>query len=542
MARARNLPTAKLDIDLFKDFANRKLNITKNALHTIISLTPQVDYDGRVCLDMESTRNDVESIENYEESTRKKLQLRRRTFRKALDELCNTTYKNKPLLRYENGYYISGFHVLSNGDITYQRILPVLRSGEFRNLTLNQTRLFLYVLNSNIYNTRRTVKIENLYDNKLHDGESGLRVHESYRKLTDDLFALNDGGFINVCVQRENSELLDLEASNNEHKKTFHKYYGVTIEEIEGNRIRRKSRTSKDRKNNHTIKLKVTDELFKVDSVHNNANRIEFSSLAKRYQMDYHDFKEETINYFIGKKNELYEKFKCDGLEIYRTMLEKYFERHMSDVLYYEQIGKSVNYFSDFYLLKEIKNVICDALKLATGEVQTTLTANTRIDGKYIPGLIQYFIANASLEQRVLIDKDIQLIEKAHELVDQESKSASEPWTSLQSSIDEVYHQFVPVVRNMIRSACEEEGVTASDGIFAQLDTTIDKKEFIIYLAEKSLLSKQDGIEAEAERFKEAVVFLKRKQVPLTVPEDNALEERKERPLHLYYNWLIEGE
>jgi hypothetical protein len=506
-----SISAPKLDRNLLRDFANKNLDITKTAINLIIHLTPYIDRDGRIHMD--------------EEVIRKELYCERHVFKRALNELMNTSYNDKKLLTRENGYYVSCFHVSSNGEYTYQKSLPILFTSEFLNLTLNQTRLFLYILTSNIHNQYNKVAIENLYDNKLHDGKHGLRVYDAYKRVSDDLLVLNDNGLINIRIPRDNASDLTLEASNLGHTKLFHD----TCDFVNN----RKSRTSKYNKRKHVIGLRIHENVFKQEPVSNRASEAELRILADPYQMFHEDLKSETINYITGKKNDFMEQFGQAGLEMYRHSLKKYFQEKKSDILYYDQLNKAANYFFDFYLLEEVKKVIVGALKSAIGEVKPNTAAEYNLAESSIPKLVDYFIAYSSDEHKVLIDQDIQKIKNAHELMHPDSLQSEEPWTSLHESIETVYAGHEIDLRQMIAKEFKHNEMLTPSEAFAK----VNARELIVSLAKKSLLSQQKELEEETKKIKQVVRFFKKKRLPFVynLEREKPIIEQQEIPI---YNWL----
>jgi hypothetical protein len=506
----------KLDRELLRDFANKTIELTKTAINLIIRLTPYIDRDGRIHMD--------------EEVVRKEMICDRHVFKRALIELMDTTYKGKKLLSRVNGYYVSGFHVSSNGESTYQKSLPILFASEFLNLTLNQTRLFLYILTSNIHNQYNKVAIENLYDNKLHDSKHGLRVYDAYKRVSDDLLALTDKGLINIRISQASS-YLTLEGSNSEHKNIFH----LTCDFVNN----RKGRTSKYNKRKHVIGLRVHPNVFDQEPIHNRASEAELRIVADRYQMFHEDLKGETINYITGKKNDFMEIFGQAGLDMYRHSLKKYFKEKHSDVIYYDILEKAANYFSDFYLLEEVKKVIVGTLKSAIGEGEPVTATGYDLDESAIPKLVEYFIANSSDEHKVLIDQDIQMIKSAHEFMHPDSLASEEPWTSLHESIETVYLRHSITIQQMIAKEFRSNEMVAPIEAFAKVDT----RELIVSLAKKSLLSQQKELEEETKKIKQVVRFFKKKRLPFEYKLDNEkpkeikLEHSKEKPL---YSWILE--
>lgn len=102
-----------------------------------------------------------------------------------------------------------------------------------------------------------------------------MRVYDAYKRVADDLMVLNDKGFINIRIPRENASDLTLEAPNHDHKKSFH----LTCDFVNN----RKSRTSKYNKRKHVIGLRVHENVFRQDPVSNCASEAELRMLADPY-------------------------------------------------------------------------------------------------------------------------------------------------------------------------------------------------------------------------------------------------------------------
>ena len=492
-----SIHTAKLNRELVGDFSTRNLDITKTALHIILRLTPFVDHDGRIQFDKEIIRREMF--------------IDRNSFDRALQELQNTEYKGKKLLSEENGYYVSSFHTPSNGKKTYLNHLPIFNSAEFLSLSLNQTRLFLYIATLNVNFDYKKVAVENLYKNKLHGDNCGVSFYDSYQDMVKDLFFLIDSGFVSVRLPGE-SLILDKDTVG--FKEAFHKKCGFVNN--------RKQRTSKYHKTKHVIGLKVYGELSKEKANSNKASESEIRLLGERFNMFHEDIQQKTFNFFIEKKNSLMEEYGVAGLQIYRNSLEKYFSEKNENIVYYDQLDKAVNYFTDFYLLEEIKKVILAALKFELGDRGALASTGYPLSDTKIPSLVDYFVTYASDEHKVLIDQDIQLINEAHELMS--DISGKEPWTDLSDSIEAVYVRHTRDLKEYFTNECLENNLDNPEILFKK----VDSKELIVSLANKSLLSKQKTLDEEADKLKKIVRFYRKKKIPL-IPSVNVNLFKEER-------------
>lgn len=493
-----SIHTAKLDRTLLRDFPMKQLNISQTALNLIFHLTPFVDRDGRIHLDKEVVR--------------RKMYCDRRELHKALNELRETTYQGKKLITYENGYYVSHFHLPTNGDDSYLKHIPFYNSADFQNLSKNQTRLFLYIATNNIRNQFTRVAVENLYKNTLHDREYGLNIYDSYKDMTEDLFFLIDNGYISVRFQGHKKPI-DNNATH--YKSDFHRTFGF--------KNNKKSRTSKYFKPKHNLDLKVNHILFNEEAIKNEAGKAELRLLAERYHMCHEDMKAETFNFIIGRKKSLIEQFGIAGLEIYRTALQKYFKEKNESIIYYDLVGKAVNTFTDFYLLEEIKKVILSTLENQLGGFVSTSLSNP-IKSAHIPTLIKYFIANSSDEHKVLIDQDIKKIDNAYDLLS--GLAAEEPWIYLAESIETTYAVHEAKLYKMLRV----EGVKAGIHQPFELLEAVNTKKLIASFAANAQLSKHKYLEEEANQLKQVVRFFKKKQTPLAQRIQESSKEPDPKP------------
>ncbi|MYL35540.1 hypothetical protein GLW08_19630 [Pontibacillus yanchengensis] len=501
----------KLNKGLLRDYSTNKLSISKSAIDLIVTLTPYIDRDGTLHIDLVHVR--------------KLMKWDRRTLKRILFELFNTRYKGKELLTYENGYYVSHFHVSSNGESTYQKHLEVLHSPEVRNLSKNQSRLFYYILTSNVYNQRTRIYIENLYKNKLHDLKCGLTIYDDYKSLTEDLFKLLELGLISVTLPGEESNNY-VDVKENGYQKKFHHIFGYKND--------KKQRTSKYLKKKHVIGLKINAKHFDKKPIGNKAGEEEIRLLANRSLFFYEDMSEDTINLFISKKNELMEKFGTAGLEIYRVTLNKYFKDKKESIIYYDLIGKAVNYFNDFYLLEEIKDVILGSIRSETKE--------TGKESSYIsldlPALIRYFITYSSDEHKVLLDQDIQLIQYAYDVIF--SSSEDNHWNELQESIQSVFDKHGTAIRDAFISECEMNDITPSPSMLSDEEV----REVIVSNAKNHILSKKQSIEEATRKSKEVIRFFRKKTYsrkktsPLDTTQKATQLNKKISNNNVYYNWL----
>jgi len=475
--------TPKLNRELIRDFSKRKLNISKKAMNLILRLTPYIDRDGRIHFNKESVRRDMFCDH--------------RSFNVVINELTNTEYKGKTLLSYENGYYISNYHVSTNGEKSYLKHFPFFNETEFLGLTLNQTRLFLYIATLNVKNQFTKVAVENLYKNNLHDPKIGMSIYDDYKSMAEDLFKLIELGLVSVRLPNQKKSL---DNSKSEFKELFH--------EVCGFKNNKKKRTSKRFKTKHVIGLKLNDNIYGQKAIENMASEAEIRLLSDCYFMYHEDMKQETINYISGKKNTMMELFGVAGLEIYRASLKKYFKEKHEFIMYYDLKDKAANHFTDFYLLEEVKKVILGALKTVVEGRGDFSTSEYSFVEAHIPTLIKFFVANSSDELKVIIDEDIKLIKNAYQVM--YGETADNSWIDLEMAIKVTFDKHIAKVEQSFINECIKNGVKDPGELLSKVDT----RELVVSLAKKSLLSQKKQADEEANKLKQIVRFFKKKQVP----------------------------
>ncbi|MED4353618.1 hypothetical protein P9265_14975 [Schinkia azotoformans] len=401
--------TAKLNRDIFKSIGNGSLNLSSSSIHIMTYVAKYIDgIDGRIYVNMEQVRKD--------------LFMQPDTFKRAISELM----QNEMLL-FNDGFYYSGFHVLSNGgtkESFYLRMLNAYTSPEVLNLSKNQQRLFYYIATMGMVGVYKTVNVENLYKNCLHDTRYGIQYFDSYRDFADALFELIEKGLVSVWLVNENKFI---NHTTSQFKEAFHTY---CENDIEG----RKKRTSANRM--HKIALKINDSIAN-DVSHNCANEAEFNYFAEQYQIVHQFIKIETKRYFINLKNVLTHSLGVAGLVIYRTALETYFRENEEMVLYYDMQDKAANYFKDFYLLKEVEKIIVGALTSACGEKGALAAAvNYPIQKELVDKLISFYSSEASPNHLICLDSDIESSGVSWlKIINQEA----EFWKDLYDKIQDIY-------------------------------------------------------------------------------------------------------
>ncbi|WP_138420898.1 hypothetical protein [Aquibacillus sediminis] len=485
---------SKLSRGLLRDVAKGHTRLSKPAIDFIAFLTQFVDFDGRINMDLDIARRE--------------LNLDRRVFNRVLSELKTATVNGKNLLIYESGHFMSNFHTSSNGETTYQKYIPVILSDEVRNLTKKQTLLFYYILTCNVRNQSTKIAIENLYKNELHDEEFGMWIYDDYKSVAEDLFKLFDKNLIELRIPKGFFGFEDLNNMDPKYKDRFHE----VCEYVDD----KKKRTSPKKKQKHKIGLKINTKLFNQQVIKNKSSEMEIRLLAERYHMYHEEMQEKTINTMIDWKNGLIEKFGEEGLVIYRKTLEKYFEEKHEYIIYYDLHDNAVNYFVDFYLLEEIKNVI---VKKARAEIKSAQKNN-------LSNFVGYFTKNSSDEHKILIDQDIRKL--------YEEGANQKTFNELSKDIELLYKEHENVVKQAFIKECENQEFIPSYDQFKKINI----REYINGLANDKLLSKNKYLDERADELKEIVSFFKKKKRPshkLNMEKQKASGENVEL---LRTNWL----
>lgn len=456
MSKKINAKTAKLDRELFFKIANGTLDVSNSAINFMLFTIQFVAKDGRIYCKKEDIRS--------------QLYIQNKTFNRVINELIQLN-----LLSEKEGFLYSHFHVLSNGDKKdpgYVRNIKALTSNEVLSLNKTKKRFFLYAASFASMGTVKSVSVEALYSNKYY---SGVNYIESYQELAENLFDLVNKGLLVVYI---NGKPYDNNAKD--FKNHFHDYCGYDS-------VKRKKRMSKFRE--HKIGLKLHDRLLTTVAP-NESSKAEFRYFADMYHIYHEVMRSETMPLFVDIQNKLFDLFGTVGVELYRHALTSYFSTEQENVLYHDLFSsetgtKAVNTMVDFYLIKNIQQIIINVLN--NEQANTTVETYFKND-ENLAKLVNYFIEISSDDHKVILEE--QLEQKGIEL---KSLVKSVPqhnvlenhWLLLNEHISDIYCQF-DVSAEQLSSAYQKKVIRqwASEGILARKEIL---KQAVLQLKNKVL-------------------------------------------------------
>ncbi|ARK26422.1 hypothetical protein SporoP37_16750 (plasmid) [Sporosarcina sp. P37] len=141
--------------------------------------------------------------------------------------------------------------------------------------------------------------------------------------------------------------------------------------------------------------------------------------LANSHHIAWDKLKHETINYFIGIKNDLYRVSGEHGLAIYRTCLRRFMKEEGMNMLYFDVNDKNVNYFMDYYVLEEIKSILLESIhqqkciknSMMSEEDKVSWSIITRsnyeLSEEKLGALLIYYQKKASINHKVKLDAEM---------------------------------------------------------------------------------------------------------------------------------------
>ncbi|MGX9134974.1 hypothetical protein ACWV26_11440 [Rummeliibacillus sp. JY-2-4R] len=477
--------TAKLNRELFFKISNGTLEVTNNAINFMLFTIKWVAKDGRIYCDKETIR--------------KQLFLQNKTFNRVINELTELK-----LLSKKDEFFYSHFHVLSNGgkkDPTYVRNINILTSSEFLSLNKTKKRLFLYATSFTSIGTIKSVSVEALYSNKYHSGVSYI---ESYQELAGILIEFVSKGYLVVFIngKRYDDKSDDFEAQ-------LHTYCGYDCDT-------RKKRMSKTRK--HKIGLKVHERFLNSISP-NESSKAEFQYFADKYHIYYEVMRPKTIPLFINIQNQLFNLFETVGVELYRHALVSYFSEEQENVLYHDLMSdendtKAVNTMMDFYLIKDIEQIITNVLKKE--KVESSAEEYFK-DNENLEELVRYFIEVSSDDHKIMLE------EKLEEFgIDLESLVQSVPQQNFLENHWLLFSEHISAIYGHIEFKAKNISVEY-------------KKNMIRNWASRGVLTRKEMLKQAIENLKDKVLFLRKRD---KIVIDSNIEALDKVPACVRYNWL----
>lgn len=488
--------TAKLDRELLFKISNGTLDVSNNAINFMLYTINYVAKDGRIYCDADTIRN--------------QLYFQNKTYRRVVNEL-----KLLNLIYEENEFLYSKFHVLSNGDKndpSYVRNLEVLTSPDILSLNKTKKRFFLYVASFASVGTIKAVSVEALYSNKYH---SGVNYIESYLSLAEILISFVKGGYLVVFIngKRYDEKSVDFETQ-------LHTYCGYDFET-------RKKRMSKTRE--HKIGLKIHEQ-FLNNVAPNESSKAEFHYFADKYHIYYEVMRAKTIPLFINIQNELFNLFGTVGVEVYRQALTSYFKKEQENVLYHDLLvdendTKAVNTMMDFYLIKDLEQIITNVL---SKEMADSNIEQYFMDTEELAKLVSYFIEVSSDDHKIMLEEKLEQYGFELNLLAQsipQQNILENQWLKLSNHITAIYEQ---LDFNM--------GKLPSDY----------KKRTIRKWASEGILTRKEVLKQTIQKLKDKILFMPKREKILLSPRieqprvvtQSSSSSSRMVPSDVYYNWL----
>ncbi len=333
---------AKPDRKLLQQFAMKQLNINPSTMKLLLAISPYVDIDGQVVISLDKIRRE--------------LNMQKKTFNHVLKEA-----KFNQLLVIKEGAYYSNFHIQATGqggEMSYVKIYDVFTSPGFLSYSLNEQRLFTFTLTRSIKPTQwQTYNIVQLYTNRKNNKTNGLHIFPTFRELGNALIKLIKNDHIEVKLVPNKSNIGDsiiLNSNTKAIEKQFFDFFGKSPNE---DKAKEYSRFTLKDIDNQLIRIRVTN------SVTSNERKVvaseyELDVLARENYFLASDINSEQKGYMIGYKNELYQVAGETGIKIYRNSLKKFIQDHGFSILTFSDNQKAANNFMNFYILKEIQNLL----------------------------------------------------------------------------------------------------------------------------------------------------------------------------------------
>lgn len=461
----KSTKTAKLDRELFFKIGKGNLPITGNAINFMLYTIPYVAKDGRIYCSKQQIRNN--------------LYLQHKTLNRVISEL-----KLLGLISEKDGFLYSHFHVLSNGEKDskgYMQNIKAFTSNDIMFANIKKKRLFLYVASFARIGVPKAVSVEALYSNKYH---SGVNYIESYQELSEILFEFVQKGYFVVHI---NGQRYDNKSANFE--QVFHSYCGY--DQVSG-----KQRMSKIKK--HKIAIQINNKIAtKAETVPNQSSKEEFKYFAEQNNIYHELMRSKTIPFFINIQNELYDLFGTIGVELYRHALISYFSSEEENVLYHDLMSnknetKAVNTLVDFYLMKDVQDIIVNVL---AKENTDDAIIQYFSDRKHLSDLILYFVQKSSDNHKILLD----------EALDNHNIHLDELVQRLSSQHMTDYH--LQLLNNHISDIYQH----------IHLKSIENQKELIRQWAKEGILAKKEWIKQATEQLKMKVApFISRETIDIS--------------------------
>lgn len=384
---ANSSSPVKLKRSFIIDIVNGKIKVEASTIDLLLCTSLYVDID----LKLNITLAKLRSVLNMREDT----------FKFAFNQAVSLGLIEQST----HNHLKSTIHTNIDGseqDYIYIPNLSIFQSPDFRNLNLNQKKLFLYFVSATMPGYHFKVAAKNLYTNSLHDPAAGINFFTNYRDAIDALIKLTNLGMIQVSIQ-VNSIKEKIENTDN----TLDFNCAALLKEqlqMPTEKSRKKWLSIATKKNiNFGIRVLTTN----IEKVSSSFTELALLADSNNMPIDLIDCKEQ-LYFILGYKNQLLKELGIETITLYRNELKRYFndKGHLLD--YYVSKGKFANYFKDFYLDPAVQK---DLLKKIENLNQLNLSQRT-LSKIQITKQINYLKKSLSKESLMLLNVQIQKLIK----------------------------------------------------------------------------------------------------------------------------------
>ena len=246
-------------------------------------------------------------------------------------------------------------------------------------------------------------------------------------------------------------------------------------------------------KREHQIGITLHESLVKASNP-NESSKAEFRYFADENNIYHEVMRNSTIPYFITIQNELFNSFEMAGLELYRNPLLSYFATEKENVLYHdlnanEKETKAINTMVDFYLIKDIQQVILNVLTV-TDTTKFSSIENYFKNKECLAELVRYFIQKSSDDHKVVLEEQLDKygiqLESLINTLPQQNQFENH-WLFLNECVTNIYDQF---------------------DFSVEYFTIEHKKNVVRQWAKEGILARKEKLERSVKELKEKVLFI----------------------------------
>lgn len=368
---------AKLQRTAVQQMIRKSTNIESSTIDLLLHISPYVDLDFKVNITLKQLKL--------------LLNMRDVTFDFALKQAIELNF----LTWHDEFTLYSNMHTLvgeNEVEYVYIKNLKMLTSNNFRELSLNEKRLYLYVLCATQPGYQFKIAARNTYNNSKRTLGVGFEYFNTYREVINAMNKLISKHFIDVSILKNNVLNQVNSSAGNVLDNLIH---------LPAERSRKKWLSIANKENiNFAIRILNSGKITSVC-----ASMSEIELLASKFDAanDFIDCTDQ-FNFIIGYKNTLYQILGNDGLTLYRKQLFKYFsdKSHLLD--YYVSKGKFADLFKNYYLDIAVKEVLFEQVKRL--EICTNELQRKQID-KQLGILVDYLKSSLYKDDLILLNEDI---------------------------------------------------------------------------------------------------------------------------------------